>query len=195
MKFNNETKKMLLDLYNTKKVMLEGNILKLIDDDEKDSEFSQYIKTAINTDKEIRRKRLDITKQIQTQNKELLAAGEENKNLMAELTVALEDTKKAKDEAEKLRDAAVEDLDTLQKRTQFELIGLIVKVALFVILGVGLITTGLYVFAMVNNYDTKILESSWSNMFGILLTNSFSIIGTIMGVKYATENNNKKIDK
>ena len=37
MKFNNETKKMLLDLYNTKKVMLEGNILKLIDDDEKDS--------------------------------------------------------------------------------------------------------------------------------------------------------------
>jgi hypothetical protein len=27
------------------------------------------------------------------------------------------------------------------------------------------------------------------SIFGILLTNSFSIVGTIMGVKYATENN------
>ena len=98
-------------------------------------------------------------------------------------------------EAEKLRDAAVEDLDTLQKRTQFELIGLIVKSALYVIIGVGLITTGLYVFAMTNHYDTKILESSWSNMFGILLTNSFSIIGTIMGVKYATDNSKKTENK
>lgn len=36
-------------------------------------------------------------------------------------------------------------------------------------------------------YDSKIIESTWSNLFGILLTNSFSIVGTIMGVKYATE--------
>jgi hypothetical protein len=27
-------------------------------------------------------------------------------------------------------------------------------------------------------------------MFGILLTNAFSIVGTIMGVKYASENKN-----
>ena len=111
------------------------------------------------------------------------------------LKSALDEAKDAKLEAEKLRDAAVEDLDTLQKRTQFELIGLIVKCALYVIIGVGLITTGLYVFAMTNHYDTKILESSWSNMFGILLTNSFSIIGTIMGVKYATDNSKKTENK
>jgi hypothetical protein len=29
-------------------------------------------------------------------------------------------------------------------------------------------------------------------MFGILLTNAFSIVGTIMGVKYATEKEDKK---
>ena len=94
-----------------------------------------------------------------------------------------------KNEAEKLRDEAVEDLDLMQKRTQFELIGLIVKVALVIIIGVGVLTTIMYVVAMLANKDTTILGNAWSNLFGILLTNSFSIIGTIMGVKYATEKN------
>jgi hypothetical protein len=60
-------------------------------------------------------------------------------------------------------------------------------VALIVILSVGVITTGLYVVAMFTGKDTQIIGSTWSNMFGILLTNAFSIIGTIMGVKYASE--------
>ena len=96
----------------------------------------------------------------------------------------------AKKEAEKLRDDAVEDLDTLQKKAQFELIGVIVRVALVIILGVGLITTILYAVALFSGMDTTLLGNAWTNMFGILLTNSFSIIGTIMGVKYATENKN-----
>jgi hypothetical protein len=40
--------------------------------------------------------------------------------------------------------------------------------------------------ALFSGKDTEIIASTWSNMFGILLTNSFSIIGTIMGVKYAS---------
>jgi hypothetical protein len=194
-KLNKETRNCMLEIYKTKNISLEGNMLKLLEEDPDDSEFNQYLQKAIDTDKEVRKKRLDITKQIQSQNRALLTAQNENQKLMGELTDALEEAKNAKSEAEKLRDAAVEDLDTLQKRTQFELIGLIVKSALYVIIGVGLVTTGLYVFAMVNHYDTKILESSWSNMFGILLTNSFSIIGTIMGVKYATDNNKKTENK
>jgi hypothetical protein len=190
-KLNKETRDCLLDIYKSKNISLEGNMLKLVDEDPKDPEFNQYLQKAIDTDKETRKKRLDVTKQIQSQNRALLTAQNENQKLMDDLTVALEDAKNAKREAEKLRDAAVEDLDTLQKRTQFEMIGMIVKSALYVIVGVGLITTGLYVFSLVNHYDTKIIESSWSNMFGILLTNSFSIIGTIMGVKYATDNSKK----
>ena len=81
----------------------------------------------------------------------------------------------------------MEDLDTLQKRTQFELMGRIVKVALMVIVGVGLLTTALFTYTLITGQENPILESTWSNLFGILLTNSFSIIGTIMGVKYATE--------
>jgi hypothetical protein len=65
------------------------------------------------------------------------------------------------------------------------LISTIVRIALFVIIGVGLITTAVYMVALFSNKDTAIIGSTWSNMFGILLTNSFSIIGTIMGVKYA----------
>jgi uncharacterized membrane protein len=134
-----------------------------------------------------RRKRLDVTKQVQKQNKELETSAQKNKNLMVELQNALDEAEASKYEAENLRDAAVEDLDTLQKRTQFELIGLIVKTALWIIGGVGLLTTLLYLYVLSSGIDAKIIESTWSNLFGILLTNSFSIIGTIMGVKYATE--------
>jgi len=75
----------------------------------------------------------------------------------------------------------------MQKKSQFELIGMIVKIALFVICGVGIITTIMYGIALFSGHDTQIIGSTWSNMFGILLTNAFSIVGTIMGVKYASE--------
>ena len=94
-----------------------------------------------------------------------------------------EQNQQAKIEKEKIE----HELEVLQKKTQNKMIETIVKVALMIILGVGVVTTGLYVFAMVNHYDIKIIEATWTNMFGILLTNSFSIIGTIMGVKYANK--------
>ena len=97
-------------------------------------------------------------------------------------------SEQARIEAETSKEVALNDLDLLQKKTQTELIGKIVRVALIVILSVGVITTGLYVTAMLTDKDTQIVGSTWSNMFGILLTNAFSIIGTIMGVKYASEN-------
>lgn len=191
-KLNKETREQLLQIFKTKRISLEGNILKLIEIEPDDKEFNMYLDEAINSDTDARRKRLDITKKIQSQNKELTNTQAQNVKLMDDLKKALDEAQKAKTEAEKLRDDAVEDLDTFQKKAQFELIGLIVRIALTVIIGVGLVTTGLYVFAMINHYDTKILESSWSNMFGILLTNSFSIIGTIMGVKYVTDNSTNK---
>ena len=82
------------------------------------------------------------------------------------------------------------DLDLMQKKTQFELIGRIVSMALWIIAGVGIFTTALFMFAMITDRDLTIIGNTWSNLFGILLTNSFSIIGTIMGVKYASEGNN-----
>jgi len=185
---NKETKQQLLEIFKSKRIALEGNILKLIQEDS-DEEFKAYLDEAKRLDTESRKKRLEITKKIQSQNIDLTKAQDENIGLMNKLKAALTEAQDAKFEAEQLRDAAVEDLDSYQKRAQFELIGLIVRVALIVVLGVGVVTTGLYVFAMVNHYDTKLLESAWSNMFGILLTNSFSIIGTIMGVKYAAGEN------
>ena len=127
-------------------------------------------------------------------NKELVAKQEETDTLMIELQEALESAKNAEWEAEKLRDEAekgkekaLEDLDLMQKRSQFELIGTIVRVALVIIIGVGIVTTIMYGLAMLSGQDTQIIGSTWSNMFGILLTNAFSIVGTIMGVKYASE--------
>ena len=90
------------------------------------------------------------------------------------------------------KDAALNDLDVLMKKSQSELIKVIVKVALSVIIGVGVITTILYWMAIVMSKDTQIIGSTWSNMFSVLLTNAFSIVGTIMGIKYATQDGSNK---
>jgi Fe2+ transport system protein B len=220
-KFSANTKKQLLDLYKAKNIGLEGNILKLIDSEE-DSEFSQYIKTCIDKDKESRKKRLDITKQIQNkntelenlntentrileelqitldnvenskqqiecQNNELLTWKEENERIQNELQEEMKRTESAREDAEHAKANALSDLDLLQKKTQTELMGNIVKVALGVIMFVAVITTSMYVFSIVMGKEVNTIGPAWSNMFGILLTNAFSIVGTIMGVKYATK--------
>ena len=220
-KFSTNTKKQLLDLYKTKNIGLEGNLLKLVDAEE-DSEFSQYVKTCVDNDKESRKKRLEITKQIQKknteleslntennrileelqsaldktelskkqiecQNNELLTWKEENERIQNELQEEMKRTESAREEAEHAKTNALTDLDLLQKKTQTELMGNIVKVALGVIMFVAVITTAMYVFSIIMGREVNTIGPAWSNMFGILLTNAFSIVGTIMGVKYATK--------
>jgi hypothetical protein len=189
---------LLLKLSKEKKIFLEGNIVKVIKAAEGDKEFKDYLEECRKRDTSARRKRLQVTKQVQEQNKELERANDENVKLMEELKDSLDETSKLKDAAEQARevaeqakDEALEDLEVMQKKTQFELISIIVRLALAVIVGVGVTTSALYAFVLYMGYDSKIIESTWSNLFGILLTNSFSIVGTIMGVKYATENKDK----
>ena len=221
-KIDSNTKKTLLDLYNKKKIGLEGNITKIIDG-ENDEEFKKYLEECLLKDEDKRRKRLDMTKKIQKQNDELTEANKENQRILDELQVTLKEvednritlevqnkelqewkrenielTEKlqsemlnaqtAKAEALRAKETAENDLDLLQKKTQNELISTIVRVALYIIVGVGFITTGVYVFTMIMGKDTQVISAAWSNIFGILLTNAFSIVGTIMGIKYATEN-------
>ena len=194
MKVTPEVKEVLLTLAKEKKIYLEGNILKILKADRGDKEFEDYLKVCKDRDVTARKKRLQVTKQVQSQNKDLVAKQQENDTLMIELQEALDEAKNAEQLAESLRkvaeqgkEKALEDLDLMQKKKQFQLIGKIVQVALWVILGVGLITTCLFAYTLVSGQENPILESTWSNLFGILLTNSFSIVGTIMGVKYASE--------
>jgi Fe2+ transport system protein B len=196
-----ETRDILLEVAKKNKIYVEGNFLKILSAKKGDTEFQKYLDICKEKDTTSRRKRLQVTKQVQAQNKELAAAATENDRVNKQLSKALAETEQAmedaraaeqeainaKAEAETLRDAAMEDLELMQKKTQFELISTIVKVALYVIIGVGILTTVMYGLALFSGTDTQIIGSTWSNMFGILLTNAFSIVGTIMGVKYATE--------
>jgi hypothetical protein len=226
-KFNASIKKQLIDLYNEKEIGLEGNILKLIELDDIDTEFNEYINTCIENDRETRVKRLEITKKVQQQNTELTELDKENKKILKELKSTLESveeskrkivlqnqeliegkeeneritkilqeemerTEQAKIEAENAKQIALNDLDILQRKTQTELMGNIVKVALGVIMFISIVTTGMYVFSMLVNKEVDKIGPAWTNMFGILLTNAFSIVGTIMGVKYATKESEKK---
>ena len=214
------TKKQLIDLLKTKNIGLEGNVVKLIDPDG-DEDFAAYLKQCIEKDIATRKKRLEMTKQVQSQNAELTKLNQANEKMMEELQETLKNvgeskttfevqnrelnewkqenlrlTEELKNEmakseqaritAENAKNEAENNLDLIQKKTQFELINNIVRVALYVIIGVGTITTGIYVYSMTIGMDTDIIGSTWSNMFGILLTNSFSIVGTILGVKYGS---------
>jgi PAS domain S-box-containing protein len=111
--------------------------------------------------------------------------------LSKDLQIELDNSQKLKNAIEIEKDAALNDLDVMMKKSQSELIKVIVKVALSVIVGVGIITTILYWMAIVMSKDTQIIGSTWSNMFSVLLTNAFSIVGTIMGIKYATQDGSK----
>jgi len=119
-----------------------------------------------------------------------------NKNkidaLSKDLQIELGKSQQLKNAIEIEKNAALNDLDVLMKKSQSELIKTIVVVALVVIVGVGVVTTMLYWMAMVTGKDTQIIGSTWSNMFSVLLTNAFSIVGTIMGIKYATQDGGKK---
>ena len=221
-KIDGNTKRTLIDLYNKNKIGLEGNITKIIDN-ENDPEFKKYLEDCLTNDTEKRKKRLEMTKQIQKQNDELVVANQENERILSELQETLKEVEEsrltfevqnrelnewkqdnlrlteelkiemvkaeqAKVTAETAKQNAENDLDLLQKRNQTELISTIVRVALYIIVGVGIVTTGVYVFTMIMGKDTQVISAAWSNIFGILLTNAFSIVGTIMGIKYATEN-------
>ena len=88
-KFSANTKKQLIDLYKSKNIGLEGNILKLVDAED-DTEFLQYVKTCIDDDKESRKKRLEMTKQIQKKNNELETLNTENSRILGELQTTLD---------------------------------------------------------------------------------------------------------
>ena len=125
---------------------------------------------------------------IEVQNEELIDWREENEKIQQDLQREMINSERARIQAEEAKTNALNDLDILQKRNQTELISTIVRVALWIIMGVGVVTTGVYVFTLVMGKDTQVISAAWSNIFGILLTNAFSIVGTIMGIKYATEN-------
>jgi len=126
----------------------------------------------------------DITENVISKNK--------IETLTKDLQLELDNSKKLKDSIEIEKNAALNDLDVVMKKSQSELIKVIVKCALAVIIGVGIVTTMLYWMAMVTGKETQIIGSTWSNMFSVLLTNAFSIVGTIMGIKYATQDNGKE---
>lgn len=210
----------LINLFESKNIGLEGNIIKLFETN--NDKFKFYLTKCAEKDKESRRKRLEVTKKVQTQNNELSNLNQENQKILENLQLTLKEAEEqkikieaqneeliewrsenekiqqdlqremiksetARIQAEEAKTNAINDLDILQKRNQTELISTIVKVALFIIVGVGIVTTAVYVFTLMMGKDTQVISAAWSNTFGILLTNAFSIVGTIMGVKYASE--------
>jgi methyl-accepting chemotaxis protein len=126
----------------------------------------------------------DVTENVNSRNK--------IEALTKNLQIELENSQKLKDAIESEKNTALNDLDMMIKKSQNELIKVIVKCALAVIIGVGIVTTTLYWVAIITNQDTQIIGSTWSNMFSVLLTNAFSIVGTIMGIKYATQDGGSK---
>ena len=111
MKIQKSTRDILLEIAKHKRVYVEGNFLKLIEPEEGDEEFEEYLKLCKEKDSTSRRKRLEVTKQVQKQNSELERAQKENKRVNRQLEKALneaidsaEQSKKSKEEAEKAKE-------------------------------------------------------------------------------------------
>ena len=92
-------RKALVELYEKKSIGLEGNIIRLIDSSS-DEEFKKYLDDCFTRDKEVRKKRLDITKQVQTKNRELSDLNDENKKMMEELQQTLKNVEDSKTQFE-----------------------------------------------------------------------------------------------
>jgi hypothetical protein len=163
----------------TKKVQIQNNELSNLN--EQNQKMMEDLQNKIQ---EIEESKLTF----EVQNLELNDWKKENLELTEKLQTEMVKSEQARIRAEEAKHNAENDLDVLQKKTQNELISTIVRVALWVIMGVGIITTGVYVLTLFVGKDTQVISAAWSNIFGILLTNAFSIVGTIMGIKYATEN-------
>ena len=163
----------------TKKIQIQNN--ELSDLNEENQKMMEDLQSTLKEAEEQKVK-------IETQNGELIDWREENEKIQQELQKEMIKSETARIRAEEAKTNAINDLDILQKKNQTELISTIVRVALYIIVGVGIVTTGVYVFTLVMGKDTQVISAAWSNIFGILLTNAFSIVGTIMGIKYATEN-------
>jgi hypothetical protein len=185
-KLTQDIKSQLLQLNKQSGVMLDGVVIKLIDADG-DAEFQKYLDSCLEKDKSLRRKRLDITKQLQEQNKQLTEHSDENDRINEELKLALQLAEEAKKNAETAKTDAENSLDILQKKKQFELIGKIVSAALWSIGIISTAVTVMYAISIFTTRDTQMIGSTWSNTVSIVLTNAFSIVGTIMGVKYASK--------
>ena len=63
----------------------------------------------------------------------------------------------------------------------------IVNVSLGIVISVGIAANLVYIISLFANKEVERVGTVWASIIGILLTNSFSILGTIMGVKYASE--------
>jgi hypothetical protein len=163
----------------TKKIQLQNNELSNLN--EQNQKMMDDLQLTLKEAEEQK-------EQIEKQNEELMDWRVGNEKIQQELQKEMIKSEQARIQSETAKTNALNDLDILQKRNQTELISNIVKVALYIIIGVGIVTTGVYVFTLIMGKDTQVISATWSNIFGILLTNAFSIVGTIMGIKYATEN-------
>jgi hypothetical protein len=88
-KFSDEVKDQLYKLAQQKNIYLEGNILKIIDAGD-DNILQNYVKDARKKDDEMREKRLEITKKVQTQNDQLLEWKTKNEKTNEQLKEALD---------------------------------------------------------------------------------------------------------
>jgi len=163
----------------TKKIQLQNNELSNLN--EQNQKMMDDLQLTLKEAEEQK-------EQIEKQNEELMDWRVGNEKIQQELQKEMIKSEQARIQSETAKTNALNDLEILQKRNQTELISNIVKVALYIIIGVGIVTTGVYVFTLIMGKDTQVISATWSNIFGILLTNAFSIVGTIMGIKYATEN-------
>jgi hypothetical protein len=166
-----------------KGIYLEGALLKVVirGNTLDDSDWIEYLKVASSRDEIKSSERVELTQEALNQKSELERA---HKKIKQQYELLKKEKAKVEDDVCTLE----KNLKVLREKNQLKLMNNVVNICLRIIIGIGLSCSIILVVMILFGKQSDLVESTWSQSILLMLSNSFSIIATIQGVKSIKDN-------
>ena len=166
-----------------KGVYLEGALLKVISKSNtlRDEDWLEYLELAHDRDDIKSKERVELTQEALNQKTELEKA---HKKIKQQYELLKKEKAKVEDDVCTLE----KNLKVLREKNQLKIMNNVVNICLRIIIGIGVSCSLILVFMLFFGKQSDLVESTWSQSILLMLSNSFSIIATIQGVKSIKEN-------
>lgn len=172
-----ECVEMLLEI-SEKGIYLEGALLKVISKSNtlRDEDWIGYLKLASERDEIKSRERVELTQEALNQKSELERA---HKKIKQQYELLKTEKAKVEDDVCNLE----KNLKVLREKNQLKIMNNVVNICLRIIIGIGVSCSLILIIMLICGNQSDLVESTWSQSILLMLSNSFSIIATIQGVK------------
>lgn len=164
-------------------IYLEGALLKVLTKENKlsDDDWIEYLKIANDRDENKSKERVELTHEALNQKTELERA---HKKIKQQYKLLKEEKEKVEDNVCTLEN----DLKILREKNQLRILNHVVNICLRIIIGIGFSCSIILVVMLLFGKQSDLIESTWSQSILLMLSNAFSIIATIQGVKSLKDN-------